>query len=53
VSTDQLIEQMAEEALFEIRFRFALARKQTEQAFATLRRRKGQLFRKRDNRGTA
>jgi hypothetical protein len=53
MSVDQIIEQMAEDALFEIRVRFSIARKEMEARFATLRRRKGQLFRKRDNRGAA
>ena len=45
---NDLIDRMAERALHEIRLMAAIARKQTESRFATLRRSKGQLFRERN-----
>ena len=43
-----MIDRMADRALAEIRLMADIARIQTERAFSTLRRRKGQLFRVRE-----
>jgi hypothetical protein len=47
MSVEERIEQMYDDAMWELKVMATVARKQTEAAFATLRRRKGQWFRRR------